>query len=126
VGAAVGVGQDASPGPRRFCAPGWTSSCSTAPRAFRQHPQGCRALRDAFPDAQIIGGNVATYNGAKALIEAGVDTVKVGIVREASAHAHRGRVGVPQITAILEAGAPAARRTSASSPTAASSFPATW
>src|SRR5213594_1770039 len=48
------------------------------------------ALREAFPDAQLVAGNVATTAGAKALVERGVDAVKVG-------------VGVPQITAILDA-----------------------
>src|SRR2546427_454949 len=37
---------------------------------------GC--LREAFPDAQLVGGNVATGEGARALIERGVDAVKVG------------------------------------------------
>ena len=53
---------------------------------------------------QIIAGNVATYEGAKALIKAGADTVKVGIgpgsictTRVVSG------VGVPQVTAVLEA-----------------------
>jgi IMP dehydrogenase len=38
-----------------------------------------RKLRDKFPDIQIIAGNVATGDATKALIEAGVDAVKVGI-----------------------------------------------
>src|SRR5216117_3417316 len=47
-------------------------------------------LREAFPDTQLVGGNVASGTGARALVERGVDAVKVG-------------VGVPQITAIVEA-----------------------
>src|SRR5213595_1979902 len=46
-------------------------------------------LREAFPDTQLVGGNVASGTGARALVERGVDAVKVG--------------GVPQITAIVEA-----------------------
>src|SRR5438552_252136 len=38
---------------------------------------GC--LREAFPDAQLVGGNVATADGARALVERGVDAVKVGV-----------------------------------------------
>ncbi|WP_058234821.1 IMP dehydrogenase [Devriesea agamarum] len=58
----------------------------------------------AFADVQIIGGNVATYDGAKALAEAGVDAVKVG-VGPGSICTTRvvAGVGVPQITAIHEA-----------------------
>ena len=37
------------------------------------------ALREAFPDAQLVGGNVATEAGARALVERGVDGIKVGI-----------------------------------------------
>ena len=52
----------------------------------------------------IIGGNVATYAGAKALVEAGADAVKVG-VGPGSICTTRGvaGVGVPQLTAVYEA-----------------------
>ncbi len=60
-------------------------------------------LRSNFPKAQLIAGNVATYEGAKTLFKAGADAVKVGIgpgsictTRVVSG------VGVPQITAIVE------------------------
>src|SRR5277367_5031990 len=41
--------------------------------------EAVRAVKKRFPDVALMAGNVATYEGAKALIEAGVDTVKVGI-----------------------------------------------
>jgi IMP dehydrogenase len=52
----------------------------------------------------VVGGNVATYAGAKALVEAGVDAVKVG-VGPGSICTTRvvAGVGVPQVTAIMEA-----------------------
>lgn len=55
-------------------------------------------------EVDIIGGNVATYAGAKALVEAGVDGVKVG-VGPGSICTTRvvAGVGVPQVTAIWEA-----------------------
>lgn len=57
-----------------------------------------------FDDVQVIGGNVATQAGAQALVDAGVDAVKVG-VGPGSICTTRvvAGVGVPQITAIHEA-----------------------
>ncbi len=55
--------------------------------------------------AQVIGGNVATADGAKALIDAGADCVKVGIGPGTICTTRMiAGVGVPQLTAILEAG----------------------
>src|SRR5881409_1733203 len=61
-------------------------------------------LREAFPDAQIVGGNVASEAGARALVERGVDAVKVGVGPGSicTTRVVTG-VGVPQITAILDA-----------------------
>jgi len=58
----------------------------------------------ALRDVQVVGGNVATYSGAKALVDAGVDAVKVG-VGPGSICTTRvvAGVGVPQVTAIMEA-----------------------
>ncbi|NAZ61841.1 IMP dehydrogenase [Aeromonas caviae] len=72
------------------------------------HSQGVldriKATREAYPDLQIIGGNVATAAGAKALVEAGVNAVKVGIGPGSicTTRIVTG-VGVPQITAISDA-----------------------
>lgn len=62
------------------------------------------ALREALPDAQIIGGNVATESGARALVERGVDAVKVGVGPGSicTTRVVTG-VGVPQLTAIIDA-----------------------
>lgn len=62
-----------------------------------------RKLRNKFKDAQIIGGNIATADGAKALIDAGASAVKVG-VGPGSICTTRvvAGCGVPQITAISE------------------------
>lgn len=61
-------------------------------------------IHTAFPKAQIIAGNVATYEGAKALIKAGADAVKVGIGPGSICTTRIvAGVGVPQITAITEA-----------------------
>ena len=62
-----------------------------------------KMIKEKFPDLQLIAGNVATGAATKALIEAGVAAVKVGIgpgsictTRVVSG------VGVPQITAVME------------------------
>ena len=61
-------------------------------------------LRQAFPDTQLVGGNVATLGGTKALVERGVDAVKVGVGPGSicTTRVVTG-VGVPQISAIVEA-----------------------
>ncbi|MFT5999286.1 MAG: IMP dehydrogenase [Neolewinella sp.] len=61
-------------------------------------------IKDAFPDLQVIGGNVATGAAAKALADAGVDGVKVG-VGPGSICTTRivAGVGVPQLSAIYNA-----------------------
>ena len=60
-------------------------------------------IRKHFPEAQIIGGNVASADGTKRLIDAGVDCVKVGVgpgsicvTRQVAGS------GVPQLTAVIE------------------------
>jgi IMP dehydrogenase len=60
-------------------------------------------IRRSFPEAQIIGGNVATADGTRRLIEAGVDAVKVG-VGPGSICITRivAGSGVPQLTAVIE------------------------
>ncbi len=62
-----------------------------------------REIRRHFPQAQIIGGNVATADGTRRLIDAGVDAVKVGvgpgsicITRNVAGS------GVPQLTAVIQ------------------------
>ncbi|MHC1753579.1 IMP dehydrogenase [Humidesulfovibrio sp.] len=106
VGAAVGVGQDGISRAEALLRAGVDFLVlDSAHGHSRNILNACRALRDAFPDAQIIGGNVATYEGAKALIASGVDTVKVGIGPGSICTTRIvAGVGVPQITAILEAG----------------------
>lgn len=63
-----------------------------------------RATRRRYPDLQIIGGNIATGEGALALVDAGVNAVKVGIGPGSicTTRIVTG-VGVPQITAIMDA-----------------------
>ncbi len=79
------------------------------------HSQGVidmvRKLKSAFPKLEIIAGNVATFEGTEALIKAGADAVKVG-VGPGSICTTRiiAGVGVPQLTAIMEASRAGAKR----------------
>jgi IMP dehydrogenase len=72
------------------------------------HSQGVldavERIREALPDVQLVAGNVATVDGARALVDRGVDGVKVGIGPGSicTTRVVTG-VGVPQITAILDA-----------------------
>jgi len=62
------------------------------------------AVREALPDVQLVAGNVATRAAARALVERGVDAVKVGVGPGSicTTRVVTG-VGVPQLTAVLEA-----------------------
>ena len=62
-----------------------------------------KAVKSAFKDTQIIGGNIATGEGALALVEAGADAVKVGIGPGSicTTRIVTG-VGVPQVSAVAE------------------------
>ena len=62
-----------------------------------------RMIKDAFPDLQVIAGNVATGEATKALIDAGVDAVKVGIGPGSICTTRIvAGIGVPQITAVMD------------------------
>ena len=68
-----------------------------------------RRVKDAFPDVQLIAGNVATAEGTRALIEAGADCVKVGIGPGSICTTRVvAGIGVPQITAVYDAACVAA------------------
>jgi IMP dehydrogenase len=105
VAAAVGGSADALPRARALLGAG----CDViVVDSAHGHSQGVldtvAALREAFPDAQLVGGNVATAAGARALAERGVDAVKVGVGPGSicTTRVVTG-VGVPQITAIVDA-----------------------
>ena len=104
VGAAVGVGADALERVERLIgAKVDVVAIDTAHGHSEGVIQTARDLRKQYPDLELIAGNVATAEGTKALIEAGVDGVKVG-VGPGSICTTRiiAGVGVPQMTAIMD------------------------
>lgn len=69
-----------------------------------------RKVKEVFPEVSLIAGNIATAEGAKALIEAGADCVKVGIGPGSICTTRVvAGIGVPQITAIFDAASEAAK-----------------
>jgi IMP dehydrogenase len=69
-----------------------------------------REVKDAFPDVQLIAGNVATAQGAGDLAEAGADAIKVGVGPGAACSTRIvAGVGVPQLTALFDCVAAAAQ-----------------
>ena len=65
--------------------------------------EALKRIKAAFPDLQVIAGNIATGDAARALIEAGADAVKVGIGPGSICTTRVvAGIGVPQITAIMD------------------------
>jgi IMP dehydrogenase len=105
VAAAVGAGQDAIERARRLVDAGLDVLVVDSAHG---HSEGVlrtvSQLRDAFPDVQLVAGNIATEAGAREMVRRGVDAVKVGIGPGSicTTRVVTG-VGVPQITAIVDA-----------------------
>ena len=104
-GAAVGVGEDGFKRAQAVIEAGVdVVVVDTAHGHHRAVLESIERVKKFSPDTQVIGGNIATRSGAQALINAGADGVKVG-VGPGSICTTRvvAGVGVPQITAIMEA-----------------------
>ncbi|MCH2170992.1 IMP dehydrogenase [Myxococcota bacterium] len=110
-GAAVGVGDDL--GERSEALTGAGADVIVVDTAHG-HASGVircvEKLRASFPDLPLIGGNVATGEGAEALVKAGVSGVKVGVGPGSicTTRVVTG-VGMPQFTAVMEASQVASR-----------------
>jgi IMP dehydrogenase len=104
VGAAVGVGKDMV---ERVAALKIAGADIIAVDSAHGHSlnvrEMVRQIKQEYPNLQVIAGNVGTAEGARSLIDAGADAIKVG-VGPGSICTTRivAGVGVPQITAIIE------------------------
>ena len=103
VGAAIGIGPDMEPRIERLMS---ASVDLAVIDTAHGHSEGVikavRTVKQKYPKLELIAGNVATAEGARAMIEAGVDGVKVG-VGPGSICTTRvvAGVGVPQMSAIM-------------------------
>ncbi len=105
VGAAVGVGKDRDLRVATLLNAGCdVIVIDTAHGHSKAVIESIKEIKRQFPDCQVIGGNVATAEGAEALIKSGADAIKVG-VGPGSICTTRvvAGVGVPQLTAIRDA-----------------------
>ena len=104
VGAAVGVGEEALVRAKALVeAKVDVLFIDTAHGHSKAVLETARAIKKAFPDVELVAGNVATEEGTEDLIRCGVDAVKVGIGPGSicTTRVVTG-VGVPQITAVAE------------------------
>jgi len=104
VGAAIGVGKDLMDRAKALVGAGVdVFVLDSAHGDSKRVIDAIKEVKKKFPDIDIVGGNVATASGAKSLIKAGVDAVKVGVgpgsictTRVVSG------VGVPQLSAVMD------------------------
>ena len=102
VGAAVGVGPGTSERAAALIAVGVdVLVVDTAHGHSEGVLQAVRSIKSEYPDCEVIGGNVVTATGAAALVDAGVDAVKVGVGPGSicTTRVVTG-VGMPQISAV--------------------------
>ena len=104
VGAAIGVGKDMDDRIQRLIdAEVDVLIIDTAHGHSKMIIDSVKSIRKRYSKIQLIAGNIATKEAAKALIKAGVDAVKVGIGPGSICTTRIvAGVGVPQITAIAE------------------------
>ncbi len=105
VAAAVGVGEDGYKRARTLIDAGVdVLMVDTAHGHARAVLETVNRIKRDVPAVDVVGGNVATYAGAKAMAEAGADGVKIGVGPGAICTTRVvAGVGVPQVTAIMEA-----------------------
>ena len=103
VGAAIGVGPDRIERTEALCNAGADVIVIDTSHGHSENViRTVRELKSAFPDVQLVAGNVATAQGTEDLIKAGVDAVKIGIGPGSICTTRIvAGIGIPQITAIM-------------------------
>ena len=111
VGAAVGVGPDREERVERLIAANVDVIVIDTAHAHSEGViEAVKEIKRNFPELELAAGNVATAEGTRALIEAGVDAIKVGIGPGSICTTRIiAGVGVPQMTAIMECAQEAAK-----------------
>ena len=106
VGAAIGIGKDCEARAEQLLEAGADVLVLDSAHGHSVNViKAIRMVKGSFPNCQLVAGNVATYDGAKAILEAGADTVKVGIGPGSICTTRIvAGVGVPQVTAIMDGG----------------------
>ncbi len=105
-GAAVGIGQEGMARVEALIAANVDVLCVDSAHGHSENVlKMVHEIKKRFGDkAQVVGGNIGTYEGAKALIEAGADAVKVGIGGGSICTTRIiAGIGVPQLYAVSEA-----------------------
>ncbi len=104
VGAAIGVGDDFDERVKQLVSAGVRILCIDSSHGHTKHVvEATSDIKKRFPKVQLISGNVATYEGAKALFTAGADVVRVGMGPGSICTTRvMSGMGVPQLTAVLE------------------------
>ena len=105
VGAAIGIGRDCEARAEQLLEGGADVLVLDSAHGHSVNVlKAIRQVKSAFPTCQLVAGNLATYEGAKAVLEAGADTVKVGIGPGSICTTRIvAGVGVPQVTAVMDA-----------------------
>ncbi|WDP88785.1 MAG: IMP dehydrogenase [Desulfobacter sp.] len=101
-GAAIGVGSDMMERVEALVTAGADALVIDTSHGHSKNViDAVQRIKAAFPSSQVVAGNVATEGGAKALIDAGVDAVKIGIGPGSICTTRIvAGVGVPQLTAV--------------------------
>jgi len=104
VGAAVGVGPDMEPRAEALIEVSVDLLLIDTSHGFSANViKAVKRLKEMFPDKEVIAGNVGTAEGAQALVDAGVDAVKIGIGPGSICTTRIvAGVGVPQLSAIMD------------------------